>query len=497
MGVIQRQGIKHSIVNFTGLAIGTASTLFIYTQREVVEGYGLVQFLLSIAMVALPLFSLSSNTVSTRFFPRFEDKSRGHNGFLFLLLSMCFAGWSACLLIALAAWSPLESFLTRGSPLLRGYLWMALPLSLFYTIATVLYTYAANFRRIVIPSIILEFSIKLFLPVQMVAVWLGWISLQVAVGLLLVHYLLVVLGMMIYLKRLGEWHWRPHWAFLTPALRKEIVQYAGFGIINGFALLLATKADTLMVGSLTTIKNTGIYAIALNIAAAIEIPTKSVTGASLAFVARYLADENWTEMRILYQKVSINLLVAGFLLFGCVLLSADDLFALMPNSQEISQGKYVLLFLSLSKLVDMGTSLNNQLVYYSNFYRYSMVSLIILAIANIGFNFWFIPILGLTGAAVATLLSITFYNLFSLFLVWKKFRIQPFTPQTIRVLGVFLAGLAAVWWLPSSGLHLVDIVIRSGLYTVLFLGLVVLTGISPDINQLWADAKARIKHLRG
>lgn len=496
MGVIQRQGIKHSIVNFTGLAIGTASTMFIYSQQEVVEAYGMVQYLMSIGIIGFPLFALSSNIVAIRFFPRFEDAAKGHHGFLPLILLMCLAGWGLCTLLVLPVWGSVHDFLARDSPLLQQYLWMAVPFTLLFTLASVLYTYAVNFKRIVIPSILVEFSVKLFLPVQMLAIWIGWISLNTAVWWLTGHYLLVVIGMIVYLNHLGQWHWRPDWSFISPELRRDITRYAGFGIINGFALLVATKADTLMVGSLTTMKSTGIYAIALNIAAAIEIPSKSMYGASLSFVAKYLADENWTEMRILYQKVSINLLIAGFGVFGCVWLSANDLYALMPNSAEVSQGKYVLLFLGLSKLVDMGASLNNQLVYYSNYYRYSMVSLVILAIANIGFNIWLIPLLGLTGAAVATLLSVTCYNLFSLYLVWQKFHIQPFTRETLKVCALGVAGMAVVWLVPLTAYPAVNILLRSGLYALLFGALVLYTRVSPDINQLWSDFLLRWKKER-
>lgn len=493
MGVIQRQGIKHTIVNFTGLILGTASTIFIYSQRETVEPYGLVQYLLSIGIIGYPLFALSGNTVAIRFFPHFQNKSNGHNGLLPLLMLMCLMGWGISVVVAALFWKPLTAALGAGSPLLQNYLWMAMPLALFYTLAVVLSTYCVNFKRIVVPSILIDFSLKLFLPLQMIALWQGWISLSVALWLLLLHYFLMMIGMIIYLRQLGEWRWKPQWAFLTPELRAEIGRYAGFGVITGFALLLATKADTLMVGTLATIKGAGIYAIALNIAAAVEIPGKSLYSASASFVARYLADENWAEMKSLYQKVSINLLAAGLLLFGCIWVSAEQLYEFMPNSAEVSKGKFVLLFLCVAKLVDMASGLNNQLVYYSKFYRYSIFSLSVLAAANICFNLWLIPELGLTGAAVATLLSVSCYNLFNLFLVWRKFRIQPFTRQTPLVILLSVLALAAVWFLPSSGSNLPDILLRSGLYALLFAFLVLHFRISADVNQLWGDFLQRFK----
>lgn len=493
MGIIQRQGIKHTIVNFSGLAIGTASTIFIYAQKEVVEAYGLTQYLLSIAVIGFPLFALSGNTVAIRFFPNFQNKDHSNHGFLPLLIGMCLAGWSIWATLAALAWEPLKHAFAYDRPLVHQYLWLAFPLTLLYSLALLLYQYTYNFKRIVVPSILFDFSFKVILPVFMIALLLGWIDLDIALRLLVVHYGLVVLSLALYLRHLGEWSWRPDPAFLTPELRKDITRYAGFGILSGLALLLATKADTLMVGSLTNMKSTGIYVIALNIAAAVEIPSKSLTGVSVSFVARYLADENWVEMKNLYQKVSINLLAAGLLLFGCVWVSADDLYAIMPNTEEVAEGKYVLLFLSMAKLVDMGAGLNNTLVYYSKYYRYSLASLSILALANLGFNITLIPLLGLPGAAIATLLSVSCYNLFNLFLVWKKFHMQPFSWKTAWVIGLAIVSLLALSLVPHSASALLNILFRSGLFALLFTSLVLYLHISPDINQLWGALLARVR----
>lgn len=492
MGIIQRQGIKHSIVNFTGLAIATVSTVFLYSRKEVVEAYGLTQFLLSIGIIGFPLFSMASHMVAIRFFPTFQDKESGHHGFLPLILGMCLLGWSICAVAALIFWTPLQALIPPERVLLKTYLWTAFPLTLLFSLAFVLNQYSFNFKRIVIPSILFDFALKVVLPVLILGLLWGWIDLQTVLLLLILHYALVILGTMLYLRQIGEWYWRPNLGFLTPVLRQDVLRYAAYGVTAGFALLMATKADTLMVGSLTSMKNTGIYVIALNIAAAIEIPSKALYSASLSFVARYLADENWTEMRILYQKVSINLLTGGLLIFGGIWVSATDLYGIMPNTEEIAQGKYVLLFLSIAKLVDMAAGLNNQLVYYSRHYRYSLVSLGILAVANVAFNLWLIPRMGITGAAVATLLSLTCYNLSNLFVVWQKFHMQPFSASTASVVGLALLSIGLISFLPDTGHSLLNIVLRSGLFGLLFSAAVIRFRISEDINQLWRSLPERL-----
>ena len=491
MGVIRRQSLKHSAVNIVGLGVGAVSIFFVYPHA--LESYGLAQVLLSVGMVGLPILSLGANTVAIRFFPRFQDKASGHHGFLPLLMTLCALGCTFFGLFAWIFWEPFSAALEHKSPLLNTYLWMGFPLSFCYITSSILAVYSSNFKRIVVPSLLLDFSQKLALPILLIAVWQEWISLEVAMWGLIVHAALVTASLVFYLKQIGEWHWKPDWAFLTPALRREMLQFIGFGAFGGFALLVAAKSDVFMVGSMSAVKSAGVYAIAAYLAAIIEVPIKSLYAASASSVAKYLADDNRPELEKLYKSVSINLLVAGLLLFGCIWISIDSLFQFLPNGQELLAGKWVFLFVGLSRVVEMGTGLNNYMVYYSQYYRYSLVSLGVLAVANIVLSIWLIPIMGISGAALATLLSITGYNAVSLWLVWLKFELFPFTTATLKAIGLALLAYLVCSFIPVSGYHLFDMVLRSGFFALIFGVLVLRLRISEDLNGLEKMVLGKIK----
>lgn len=495
MGVIRRQTMKYSVVNLLGLMIGALSTLLVYPHA--LEAYGLVQVLQSVGMIGLPILTLGANTVAIRFFPRFQDTKSGHNGFLAVLIGLCVVGFSMCGLVVSFFWSDIIQFEEHragaGAVLLPKYFWMALPLALMYVIGVVLGVYSSNFKRIVIPSLLLDFSQKIIVPALLISVWQQWISLEMALWGLLVHAGLVLICLMLYLNWLGEWHWKPRPAFLTPVLRREMLQFVLFGAVGGFALQLASKVDIFMVGSLTTLKDAGIYSIAAYIAAAIDIPTKGLYAASASSVAQYLAKDDRPAMESLYKKVSINLLVVGVLLFGAAWISVDSLLHVIPNGKDVAAGKYVLLFIGLSRIVEMGTGLNNYMMYYSKFYLYALVSLSVLAVANISLNLWLVPWLGINGAAIATLVSVSSYNMISIGLVWMKFRLQPFSKNTLLTLAVGLVSYAIVFFIPKTGYDLLNIVFRSGVYVLLFGSLAFYLRLSPDLNDmlqmLWKKVK--------
>lgn len=451
---------------------------------HVLTEYGLAQVLLSIGMVGMPLLAMGANTVAIRFFPRFQDKASGHHGFLPLLMLLCGIGFGIFTLFSILFWEPFSAFLEKKSPLLRHYLWLGFPMAFCYVTSSVLAAYSANFKRIVVPSLLLDFSQKLSLPLLLIAVWQNWISLDVAVWGMVLHAASVTIGLIFYLKSIGEWHWKPEWTFVDKDLRRQIGQFITFGALGGFALLVAAKSDVFMVGSLSAVKAAGVYSIAAYLAAVIEVPTKSLYTASASSVAKYLAENQRSELEKLYRSVSINLLTAGLVLFGCIWVSIDSLFYILPNGDVLAEGKSVFLFIGLARLVEMGTSLNNYMVYYSQYYRYSLLSLGVMALSNIALNIWLIPLMGISGAALATLLSVTGYNAVSLWLVWLKFRLQPFGPNTLKVIGLAAASFLFANLIPFSGYDWFDLLLHSGFYGLIFLALVLKFRVSEELNGL-------------
>ena len=480
--------MKYSIVNLVGLMIGAISTFFVYPHALV--AYGLFQVLQSVGMIGLPLLTFGANTVAIRFFPRFQSNETGHHGFVVVLVTLCCVGFLISGILAGVFWDEIIHFMQsrakteESAHLLPTYFWMALPLAFFYAIGLVLSVYSSNFKRIVVPSLLLDFSQKIVAPFLLIAVWQQWITLETALYGLVAHSALVMACLIFYLRWLKEWHWKPQPAFLTPVLRKELLQFILFGAVGGFALQLASKVDIFMVGSMRALKDAGIYSIAGYIAAAIDIPTKGLYAASASSVAQYLAKDDRPALESLYKKVSINLLVIGVLLFGAAWTSIDELFRVMPNGREVSAGKFVLLYIGLSRLVEMGTGLNNYLMYYSKYYLYALVSLSILAVANISLNLWLVPKWGIDGAAVATLISVASYNLISVGLVWYKFRLQPFTGNTLYVLAAGLLAYALVLFFPKTDVPLLDIVLRSGLFVLIFGGMAYYFRFSKDLNDM-------------
>jgi hypothetical protein len=82
-------------------------------------------------------------------------------------------------------------------------------------------------------------------------------------------------------------------------------------------------------------------------------------------------------------------------------------------------------------------------------------------------------------------------------LIWRFFRIQPFSRRHLGLLAVGMAVLAACHWIPATGHMLVDIAVRTIAYLLLFGAAVWKLRISEDIHEVAGTLLARLRRVRG
>jgi O-antigen/teichoic acid export membrane protein len=263
-----------------------------------------------------------------------------------------------------------------------------------------------------------------------------------------------------------------------------MIFFAIFGMVSSAGYMVVNKIDTWVVGTFVGLKSNGIYNIAAYIAGVLQIPMRAIVNISVPLVSKHWYENNYAELGILYRKASLNILLPGLLFFGAFGVSIDPFFAVIPNGKVLIAGKAVVIILGIAKLIDMGTGLNNHLLSYSKEYKLALISITILAGMTLGFNWLLVPKYGLVGVALATLISTTCYNLNSVFIIWYKYKLQPFSRKTVYAVGLAAALFLLIWLIPVVFNPYVMILLKSGLYCLLYGGIVLYSRISPDLNDL-------------
>ena len=481
MGTIQKQSINQSLVQYIGVGIGALSVMLLYPMDK--EAYGLARFLLGTGLLFAPLINLGFSAIAIRFFEEFGDKSGKKKGFLGFLLLFNLIGAIIFIILAFLFKSQIFEFYEERSPLFLQFLPYLVPLAILFSLFQILTSYSTNYHKIVVPSLI-QNLVKISLPILFILMLYNVIGYEGIANGLVTHWVIAVLALFAYLYYLGALNWKLDFSFLTKERMGRIKSFATYGLLANYGSLLATRIDEFMIPTLIDFTSNGAYAIAAFIGSAIMIPGTAVMQISSPIIAKSIQEGDWKNVGSIYTKASTNLTLIGLFFFVAIICSVEDLFSMMSKPEEMVSGFSVVLFICLAKLIDMMTSVNNQIINYSKYYRFGMWAIIVLGIMNVFLNLFLIPKYGITGAAMATFTSLVLYNILKLGFIYYKFKIQPFTKQTWMLIFIASLSFVAGYFIPITGTAWMDIFIRSIAIGIVYLPTVLYLKISPDVNDL-------------
>lgn len=497
MGVIKRQSIKQSLANYFGVAIGAISTLFIFPMAP--DEIGLLRFVIAAATLALPFVSMGVGITVVRFFPEFENKENSHNGLLGFSLIIIFLGFCIFLGLVYLFRDTIFDFYSQKPAEYLDYLIFAIPLVLMLALIQLLKFHTSNFHRVVVPFIANELFLKLVLPsLILLFVW-NYIGIGTMVNGLMIGYFLIVVMMTAYLWYLDELRISFKFPLLkNKDLRKRIGAFTLYSLLGSLGAVLAFQIDVFMVGSIQTMYATGVYTMSLFIANTIDVPSRALFSIAAPIISKAWNDENMDEIRDLYTRSSINLFVIGAFFFLLIWLNVDDLFSILPKGDVLMEGKYVIFFIAISKLITQLTGINNVIINYSKYYRFNLYAILVLAVVNISLNLYLIPQYPITGAAIATMISLILFNLMKVTFLYFRYKMHPFSFKTIQAFVITGLCYFILTILPSTPHTLFNIFIKSITLVVVFGGLTLYLNLSSDISQLVKGYLTKLKtFLRG
>lgn len=499
MGVIIRQGFKSTVVSYTGVLIGALNQLVLATEFLTPEEIGLREVLLSSAMGLTIMAQLGIQYVMSRYFVYFEDDKRQHNGFLVLSLLVGLVGTLFCALLFGLFKADFLRLFRADIGLVGDFAWLIMPLTGLLVLHAILETWARLHLRIVANAIAREVLLRVCQTALMVAYGLGAISFKWFVLGFVTSYLFAIVFLIAYLIYDKRLYLRLHHLRVPPGLGKEMIKYAIWVMVGGAGYIVAERIDGMMLASLVNLKQTGIYAISFFIATLIEMPRRAIAQLSTTIVARQWKEQDFAGMQKLYQQVSLNQLLMGGLLFLLIWNSIDGLFQLMPNGLIYAQGKYVVLFIGLSRVIDMFFGINNEVILNSPYYRFSLISIVFLAGISFLTNYLMIPAFGITGAATGTILSMLLYNLLKSGFIRHRFQLKLLSTQSFKGMLIIACMLALSFVFPFQSKNnwwvFGEIALRSLLVASLYIGLVFRLHLSDDLQVYLLKAKAIASNL--
>jgi O-antigen/teichoic acid export membrane protein len=482
VGVIRQQTIKGTFYSYLGVVIGFVNIAVLSPLVFTSDQIGLTQVLIAVTTILAQVGSLGFNNVTNRLFPYFRSDSKEHNGFLSLAFLVTTAGFIISLVLLFIYHPRFADVNQEKSSLLSAYAFY-IPLLLgMVMLFNLLDNYCKVLFNATIGIALKEVVIRLLNLAFIILFYFGIIDFGRYMLLFVLSQAVPAILIIIYLFTRGEFRFTGFMHIIDRSLFKQMASLCLYGIIAGLSGIALTNIDKYMVNHFNGLTDAGIYSIAVYFATLILIPARSLGKISVPVVAEAWKRNDLEQIRDIYKKSSINQFIIGMLILVGIFGNMNNIFRLLP--QEYSAGEMVIIFYSLANIINISTGVSQYILGTSSLYRYQTYLMIILILVLIFSNLILIPYLGMTGAAIASLISMFVFTLLTLILLKVKFNLWPFCRNHFIMLALSGIIWAVSCLIPEMGLT-TDIVLRSAAITIMFIAATLIFRLSDDAMNIW------------
>ena len=466
MSKIAKQSLLTTLFAYIGVVIGYFNVLWLLPFVLQPEEIGLFKTIQDISILLVPFAQLGIGNGITRFFPRVTGSK-----FPFFTFTL-FIGVIGFIAVALGFYVFREQVIAifaKNSPEVNNFLLVALLITFFSVLNTILDAFSRSYLKVAIPSFFRDVLLRLLVSCLILGYYFGlytFYSLMWGLGGI---YFLTLLAMIAYMTKIGIFQLSVNWVQISTPFKKEFLQYSLITLLGTAGALLIMKIDSLMVSSMIGLNANAIYTIGFSIAVVIEMPRRAISQVIMPVISEKFANNQLRDINVLYKKIAIHQFLICLLIFLLIWVNIDSLYHYVPNREIYEAGKWVVFLIGLGKLSDVIFSVNGEIIVFSRFYLFNITATLIMCVAVIVLNLWLIPVFGIEGAALASLLSMFLYNLIKYIYVKIRLRFDPFTWGIGKILLVGIGSWAITHYaLPAQTIVWLDILLRSGLMMLLY-----------------------------
>lgn len=484
--MIARQSFFNTITIGLAFIIGALNTIYFYPTYLGSELQGLVVALLAISNLIQPVISFGVQHSLIKFFSSCKNKIEKDSLFLFSMIFPIIIFLLIILPLSLLFREEIVEIISAENKIMGKYLFMILAISFSTAYFEVFYSWSRVNMKTIFGNFLKEFYPRALIFSLLIFYAFKFLDFDLFVILLIGGYYFRLLLMVLYSLSI----YKPSLSFTLPSNFKTIFRYSLIIFLSGSAASLILDIDKSMISNYLTIENVAYYSVAIFIAAVIEIPGRAMFQIVNPIVAKLINKNDNKRLIVLLKKSSNNLLLVSGLFFLLIILNLDDFYN-WSNLNEYKSAIEVVYIVSLAKLFSVSLGCLNNIITNSKYYVYVFWFSIISAFLAVILNYYLIPLNGILGAAVATLIVILSINLGKLILIQIKYKASPYNSKTI--LSVLLIGIIYVSIINLKDLMIFDnivdyspiykITLRSLLITIVYVFLSYLFGLTKDFQE--------------
>lgn len=503
MSQIRKQSIVSSLVVYIGFAIGFLNTYLFtrqggFTQAE----YGLTGIFMAIANIMYSFANLGMVAYIYKFYPYYNDNEpKKKNDMLSWALLVSLLGFCVVIIAGILFKDLVIRKYGTNSPDLVKYYYYVFPFGLGLTLFTVLEAYAWQLKKSVFTNFLREIQFRLLTTLLIVLSFAGIIaSFDLFIKIYSFTFLavaIILLGYLVFTKHIS-------FSFSVSRVSKKfyrkIIALISFVYGGSLVFTVSMVIDTIIIAAVLPdgLALAGVYTLAQNIASLIQAPQRGVISSSIGPLSQAWKDKDMARISRIYNSSSINQLLFSVAMFALIWLNFDDAVLNFQLQHRYLEAAWVFFFIGMMRIVDMGTGVNSQIISTSTRWRFDFITGIILLSITLPLNYILTKYYyGVTGPAIANLITFTIYNSIRYWFLYKKFNLQPFSLKTFYTILLGIALYFCCFFLFRHMHGFVGMISRSVLFLVLFAAGTKLLNLSPDVKPVWQNIQKRLGIKKG
>jgi O-antigen/teichoic acid export membrane protein len=483
MGKIRKESTNATILLYFGLLIGFFGTAIIRPKLLAADEIGFLQVTLNMVSLFGSAFILGGHLLIIKMMPKLRTEDKKNRGLFRLIVTL---GLLGCL-IGIPILVTFESFFFENNNGERfqgiNYDFVFYAILFLAIIAKTFFYLFDNYLRayyISTPGVFSENVLLKALPIlALLLIYLNWVSYDFVVYFNLLIYLIPLVLVLVYLKKIQAINWTKPGPF-TKDEKREMWGVSSVGFMELISYFIVLFIDVFMLKRLMNDEAVGVYTTMFFFGAVVSIPLKALIRIAHPMISEAFVKKDMLTISTIYQKSSNVLFVLGGFVF---LLVWGNRYSVEQFLDPVyAQGIWVIFFIGLAHLVEVVSAVNYQIISITPHYRFNLYMGLFTVILLIVTNYIFIELFGLVGVAVGSLVSMFVVNLTRHIFLVSKYKLSPFSSNTLYIAGICLAVFFISEWLPNFDNLYLNAFWKSGIIAFLYLPSVYFFKCSADFN---------------
>jgi O-antigen/teichoic acid export membrane protein len=486
MGNIRQQSIVSSIFIYLGFCIGAINVLILFPHFLKPEEFGLTRLLLDISLLISTLSSVGTIPITLKFYPFYKSYLKEKNNDLAFI---AFALLGIGLIIFLIGLAVFKEFVIRKfgyrSPLFVSYYYLLYPLTASLALFGLLEAFAWSSKQTGLSNFLKEIGFRVLTLVLLILIAFSVINLKQFLNFYACTYIPSVLILFIYLIKKKYLRFTFRISSVTKRFGKKMATFGGLFFFSAALNVLARTNDIIIISSQSKggLADAAVFTIATYLITIMDVPQRSLISTTTSHIAEAWKNKDLATINKYYRKTALNLLIIGIAIFGIVFINVPNLVSFLGN--RYSSLSVILFILGISKVIDLGTGLNTQILLLSKYWSIDFYTNALFVALSIPLNYFLIKKFGIVGSAVANLISLTVFNVVRIIFIKRLFNLLPFGQANFISLLVGATCVAICILIPRISNIYLDFAVRSVCFILMFGLLTIGLNISSDITSLF------------